>query len=242
MLPKQELRQGESFTHYMTTSTETMGTVTEMTMKMKQDVVKVEGNEITLRLDMNIKMSSQPEMPKGMEEMRIVTVTHQTKDGKLISSEVEKVEPAFLENLIKQSTENQLTYQTSQQPIENPQKFYPEGGVALGDKWEIPVEEAGNKGKMIAELAKIEKIEVGAGTFECFRLDIDMDITTLTPMTEEESMETATKGKTYVWLDRETGIPIASQMDLDITTRMGETQISTPIKTSLQLVEYSSPA
>jgi hypothetical protein len=196
------------------------------------DVLEVMDNEIVTRTTITTQMP-------GVPQIKMVMRKRMTRKGRIISFEIENVEPPeLMENVEKEMG-------GWQRLLENARR-YPEVPMPIGREWEVPVDfdleiQPGMtlklQGKASSSIDGKETLTVRAGTFECWRLVIKIYLSGQTSV-DDQTMEMTMTAEGNVWVDQGTGAEVKVNMPMEMGMKIMEMEMETSMTMMLELVEY----
>ncbi len=232
------LQAGDYFVQDVSLSMELMGTTMEVSSRTTTDILEVAGDEFGIRETNEMELNIS-----GAEQMEFTSVMDSRMSNKGARSDVQLVsaDPPELMESAEQGLGQVQNYLGSLY-------LYPPDPVAIGQKWEAPLdfqfEESGISATMVGSLSSTvigkESVTVGAGTFDCLHLAEKITASTET-LFLDQMVSINMDGEGGMWVDLESGVQTRVELPLTIEMEATGVKFEITLEITLELVEYNDP-
>ena len=230
---------GEYYNYKMTTATTVDNTSMENILSTySMQIIAVEDNEITVRSTTTVENIGPPSYEYTIENAEVTMIATMTNKGEMISWEIENVVPLEYWDNVELYENYQMVWSQLVQTI----YVFPGERVSIGQEWENSID--GEipwgpgmymtlTGEGSAHLMGQENITVEVGTFDCWRIDYNMNIS---GELYTYAMNMMLEGTT--WYSRQNCAEIKSTMFMTISTEYDNYQYEHLSETVSELIEY----
>ena len=252
-IPEPSYKKGESYSHALSINMEAVGQKIEIQGELKQDYLDVRANESTTRTTLAMTMPAELEM---QGEMKMVILSRQTRDGEIIATKIESVEPPEMEEMlgqmigqvqIAQKTQKQKSTQEALNPASEYFK-YPEGPVSIGEKWETDIDEeeetptgtVTTTGKVVNCLESREKLTTPAGSFDCLKINTTIDMMIISPLGQNQTMVMHMPIDAVQWIAEDNGAMVKTEANCEMEMGLGTSMtLKMPFAMGMELTNYT---
>ena len=232
---------GEYYVYETTTATILDDTPVENILSTySMQVIAVEDNEITVRSTTTVENIGPPSYEFIIENAEVAMIATMTNKGEMISWEIENVVPLEYWENVELYENSQMVWSQLVQTI----YVFPGERVSIGQEWEKSIEEeiAWGPGMYMtltgegsAHLVGQENITVEVGTFDCWRIDYNMNIS---GELYTYAMNMMLEGTT--WYSRQNCAEIKSTMSMTISTEYDNYQYEYLSEMITELIEHGT--